>query len=178
MCLTIGNTQSVAKAVVEGVAEIGFVEDHVDENALTSKVVSEDRFAVVVSPEHPWAEGRPIAPGTLHAGKWIMREQGSGTRSAFEVMLSAVGVNGAGLDVALTLPSNEGVRAAVSAGQYVTVVSTLVVASDLKAGSLCSVNITLPPRCFYLVRHASRHRSRASLALEALIEPATTSAKG
>ena len=169
LCLTVGNTQSVARAVVDGTAEIGFVEDRVDETALSSTVVSQDQFAVVVAPGHPWADGQPLAPPALLGGRWIMREQGSGTRSAFEVMLAALGVDGAGLDVALTLPSNEAMRAAVAAGPYVMVVSTLVVAADLKAGLLRAVNIDLPTRSFYLVRHVSRYRSRTSSALEALI---------
>lgn len=178
LSLTVGNTQTVAKAVVDGAAEIGFVEHRVDENFLASKVVSEDRFAVVVSPEHPWADGRAVAPKALLSGKWIMREQGSGTRSAFEVMLATVGVASANLDVAFTLPSNEAVRAAVTAGRYVTVVSTLVVAADLEAGLLCAVNIVLPSRHFYLVRHTSRYRSRASVALEALIGHDSTPVRG
>lgn len=171
--LTVGNTQSVASAVVDGVAEIGFVEDRVDAPDLLSTVVSQDQFVVVVAPHHPWADGRALAPATLREGKWIMREQGSGTRSAFEVMLAALGVDGATLDVALILPSNEAMCAAVSAGPYVTVVSILVVAADLQAGLLRAVNITLPPRSFYLVQHASRYKSRASLALGELVQQRT-----
>ncbi len=169
LCLTVGNTQSVARAVVEGAAEIGFVEDQVDEATLSSTVVSKDRFAVVVAPDHPWADGRPLTAAALLGGRWIMREQGSGTRSAFEVMLGELGIDGASLDVALTLPSNEAMRAAVAAGPYVTVISTLVVAADLKAGLLRAVNLRLPPRSFYRIRHGSRYRSRASLALEELV---------
>lgn len=169
ICLTLGNTQSVARAVMEGRTEIAFVEDRVDEAVLSSRPVSEDHFAVVVAPGHPWADGAPVSPTMLLSGEWVMREQGSGTRSAFEVMLAGVGIDSADLDVALTLPSNESVVAAVRAGPYVTVVSSLVIASELQAGLLRTVNIALPPRWFYLLRHASRYKSRASLALEQLI---------
>lgn len=170
LCLDVGNTRSVARAVVDGTAEIGFVEDHVDEATLSSTVVSQDRFAVVVAPDHPWADCRPLTPAALLGGRWIMREQGSGTRSAFEVMLGELGIDGARLEVALTLPSNEAMRAAVAAGPFVTVLSTLVVAADLKTGLLREVNMRLPPRSFYLIRHGSRYKSRASAALERLIE--------
>ena len=169
ICLNVGNTQTVARAVMDGSAEIGFAEDRVDEALLSSRSVSEDRFAVVVAPGQPWADGEPVAPAALLSGEWVMREQGSGTRSAFEMMLAAVGIDSADLNVALTLPSNESVRAAVRAGPYVTVVSSLVVASELQAAQLCEVNIALPPRSFYMLRHASRYKSRASLALEQLI---------
>lgn len=168
--LTISNTQSVARAVMDGTTEIGFVEDRVDEAELLSRPISEDRFAVVVAPGHPWADGAAVAPSSLLSGKWVMREHGSGTRSAFEVMLAAVGIDSADLNVALTLPSNESVRAAVRAGPYATVLSSLVVAADIQATLLCKVNIALPPRWFYLLRHASRYKSKASQGLERLIE--------
>jgi DNA-binding transcriptional LysR family regulator len=174
LCLTLGNTQTVAMAVVEGEAEIGFVEDRIDDPVLSSTVLCEDRFVVVMAPNHPWADGRPLAPAALLNGKWIMREQGSGTRSAFAEMLMALGVDSARLDIALTLPSNEAVCAAVMAGPYVTVVSTLVVAAELKAGLLCAANIALPPRQFHLVRQRTRYRSRVSIALEELVmQPAS-----
>jgi len=167
--LAISNTQSVARAVIEGTTEIGFVEDGVNEAMLSRTPVGEDHFALVVAPGHPWADGAPVAPSALLSGEWVMREQGSGTRSAFEVMLAAVGIDSTELNVTLTLPSNESVRAAVKAGPYATVMSSLVVAADIQAALLCEVNIALPPRSFYLLRHASRYKSRASLAFEQLI---------
>jgi DNA-binding transcriptional LysR family regulator len=169
LSLAVGNTQSVAQAVVEGAADLGFVEGIIDEPALSVEMVAEDGMVVVVASGHPWASGKRQAPVDLLAGEWIMREPGSGTRSAFESMLKAIGVNPGELSVALTLPSNEAVRAAVMAGRFATMVSELVVAPYLKAGLLCSVNIDLPPRSFYLLRHNARYQSKASLALERLI---------
>jgi DNA-binding transcriptional LysR family regulator len=167
--LTLGNTQTVAMAVGAGTAEVGFVEGRVDDSALSSIELCQDQFAVVVGPEHPWADGLPLLPASLLTGKWIMREQGSGTRSAFEEMLAVLGVDSASLNIAMTLPSNEAVCSAVLSGAYVTVLSTLVVAAELKAGLLSTANIALPSRAFYVVRHASRYKSRASIALEQLI---------
>ena len=129
-------------------------------------------MVVVVASSHPWASGKRQAPADLLAGEWIMREPGSGTRSAFESMLAAIGVNPGELSVALTLPSNEAVRAAVMAGRFATAVSELVAAPYLKAGLLNMANIDLSPRSFYLLRHNARYHSKASLALEGLIRQA------
>src|SRR5439155_5659204 len=98
------------------------------------------------------------------------RERGSGTRSAFEAILEVIGVDVGGLQIALTLPSNEAVRSAVMSGPFATVVSELVVASHLQAGLLCKVNIDLPPRSFYLLRDKARYKTKASLALQELIQ--------
>ncbi len=168
--LTVGNTQQVAHAVVEGAADLGFIEGHIDQAALSIETVDEDRIVAVVAPGHPWANGERLKPSELLAGQWIMREQGSGTRSAFEAILEEIGVDLGGLQIALTLPSNEAMRSAVMAGPFATVVSELVVASHLQAGLLCKVNIDLPPRSFYLLRHKERYKTKASLALQEVIQ--------
>lgn len=167
--LAIGNTQSVARAVMNGSSEIGFVEGEIDETGLEAAVVGEDRFIAVVAPDHPWADGKPLPPAALLGGKWVMREHGSGTRSAFEGMLADIGVDCTALDIALTLPSNESVRSAVMAGPFVTAVSALAVSAHLQAGLLREVNIALPARPFFLLRHPARYQSKAALALERLI---------
>lgn len=167
--LEVGNTQSVARAVIAGAAEVGFVEDRVNMPELAGRAIAQDHFVLVVSPAHPWADGRPVTSRDLLDATWIMREPGSGTRSAFQEILGDMGIHGADLHVAFTLPSNESVRSAVVAGPFVSVVSTLVVAADLAAGLLCKVNVSLPARAFWLLHHAERYRSKVSLALETML---------
>jgi DNA-binding transcriptional LysR family regulator len=101
--------------------------------------------------------------------RWIMREAGSGTRSAFEAALAALGVPPEALVVALALPSNEAVRSAVMAGAFAGALSELVVAPHLQAGLLAQANLALPVRSFTMLRHAERHQSRAASAFAALV---------
>ena len=167
--LNVGNTHNVTEAVVAGTADLGFIEGHINEEMLTITTVDEDHIIVVVPPDHPWAAGTPVTPGDLLRAQWIMREQGSGTRSAFEAMLEFAGVESKKLTIALTLPSNEAVRSAVISGPYATVMSVLVVSSQLQTGLLVKANIRLAPRAFYSLRHIARYKSKSSLALEEII---------
>ncbi|MYM76123.1 LysR family transcriptional regulator [Duganella sp. FT134W] len=169
LSLTIGNTSSVAQAVRDGAADLGLVEDGVDAPELTATVVAHDQLVAVVAPSHPWADGRAVDAAALLAADWILREPGSGTRSAFETQLAALGIAPRQLKVALALPSNEAVRSAAMAGAYATVVSELVVAPHLQAGLLCKVNLALPPRPFSLLLHRQRPPSRAVQALARLL---------
>jgi DNA-binding transcriptional LysR family regulator len=73
------------------------------------------------------------------------------------------------LRVALELPSNEAVRAAVEAGVGAAVMSASVAAPSIEAGFLRQVDFALPERCYYALRHAERYRSRASEALMDII---------
>jgi DNA-binding transcriptional LysR family regulator len=168
--LVQGNTQTVTAAVLAGSAELGFIEGAIDEPALATKVVAEDRLILVAGPGHPWGRKTHVTPGDLAAASWAMREQGSGTRSELEAALQARDIPAATLDIALELPSNEAVCTAVEAGHLVAVMSELVAAARLAAGRLTRLSFSLPPRAFSLVRHKERYRTRAALALEALIE--------
>ncbi|MCS0585545.1 LysR family transcriptional regulator [Massilia pinisoli] len=167
--LDVGNTQSVADAVRDGAADLGLVEGAVDDAALAVDSIGQDRMAIVVAPAHPWARKRKLTAGDLQAAHWIMREPGSGTRSVLEEMLVAQGVDLAALHIALTLPSNEAVRAAVMSGSDVAALSELVAAPYIAAGLLAKVCVTLPPRDFFLLRHRQRYRSRAARAFEELV---------
>jgi DNA-binding transcriptional LysR family regulator len=164
--LTVGNTQSVAAAVLAGSADLGFVEGQVTDPALTIKQIGQDRLVAVAAPGHPLAHGRKVKVRDLMACRWIMREPGSGTRSAFTNVLQAQAADPGALNIALTLPSNEALVAAVGVSDLATVVSELVAGPLITAGKLVRIQIDLPPRAFYLLHHDQRYRSKASLALE------------
>ena len=167
--LGVGNTAHVASRVHDGEAELGFVEGAFDDPLLSSTVVARDRMVLVVGAEHPWAGRDRIAPGELILSDWVLREPGSGTRSEFEAAVEGFGLRARDLNVALELPANEAVRAAVEAGMGATVISASVAAPSLESGLLCQVGLALPDRVFRVVRHRERHRSRAAETLLALI---------
>lgn len=160
-----GNTTSVAQAVLDGVAELGFVEGEVEEPALSQTILARDQLVIVVGLGHPWAGQGRIDVARLTETPWIMREAGSGTRAAFEVLLRGWGIAPGDLTVALELPSNEAVLAAVEADGGATVVSERAAGPHLAAGLLVRAGIDLPPRSFKALRHRERYESRASRAL-------------
>jgi DNA-binding transcriptional LysR family regulator len=162
LSLVIGNTEQVARQVREGTADLGFVEGDVDDAVLAAQPVADDEMVLVGPPSHPLCNGRPLSAEALKRARWVLREPGSGTRAMFEAALGRLGVRVADLDVAFVLPSNEAVRTAVEAGTGVTVVSRLVVAGGLKAGTLALANIALPGRHFFSLRHREHHMTQAA----------------
>ena len=167
--LTVGNTAQVAAAVHTGIAELGFVEGIVDDPLMTSAPVARDQLVIVVGPDHPWAAARGVAISQLAHGEWVLREPGSGTRAIFEAALDGLGLPSGQLNVALELPTNEAVRAAVEAGMGATAISASVAAPSIEAGLLHHVRFDLPERAFVVLRHTERYRSRAADALLAVI---------
>jgi DNA-binding transcriptional LysR family regulator len=167
--LTIGNTAEVTDAVESGAAELGFVEGAVKSESLESLVVARDQLVLVVGPDHPWGEAKSLKPAGLLKGEWVLREVGSGTRSAFEQALRRLGVRPEKLRIAMELPSNEAVRAAVEAGLGATATSASVAASSLEAGLLRQVRFKLPDREFHVLSQKNRPRSRIATALFSIL---------
>lgn len=168
--LSIGNTAQVAAAVHEGTAELGFIEGAINDAALVAEEVARDQLVILVSPGHPWLEADGLTLDQMAAGPWVLREQGSGTRSAFEAAMSSFGVFSGSLNVLLELPSNEAVRGAVEAGLGATALSASVAAPSLEAGLLQTIDLKLPDRPFYVLRRTERYLSRAAEALMAIID--------
>lgn len=159
--VAIRNTHDTAKAVSEGRAEIGLVEGRVIDPALTQTDIGHDQLMILVGPDHPWARLKVLLPRQLSHANWVMREEGSGTRSTFEEAVAAAGVDPASLPIRLVLPSSEAALAAIETGHLATVMSRTIAAAALEAGRVCEASYALPERPLRLLRHASRYQSRA-----------------
>ena len=160
--LVMGNTETVAALVREGEANLGFVEGEVAEPSLSATTVAEDEMMLVAPAGHAWSRHRAGERLLdLRQADWVLREPGSGTRSILAEVLRREGIAWPQIRVNLVLPSNEAVRAAVEAGGGVTVISRLVVAQALAAGTLAAVDYPLPRRRFLMLRHKDRYATAA-----------------
>ncbi len=163
--LAAANTETVARAVLEGSADLGFVEGAVKIPALASVEVGADRLVLVVGAAHPLARRKRVGLAELAGAAWVVREAGSGTRSEVEAALTAMKLPVHAREIALELPSNEAVRAAVEAGAGVAGLSDLVAAPGLEAGTLRRLDVDMPARPFFALRHRERRLSKAAEAL-------------
>jgi DNA-binding transcriptional LysR family regulator len=164
LSLTVGNTAQVAQAVIEGEAELGFVEGGVDQPLLAHARVGSDRLVIVAAPSHPLALAAQVSLEDLAGAVWVGREPGSGTRSEFEHALADKGFAPDRLNRALELPSNEAVLAAVAAGGALAAVSELAARPMIETVRLRRLAFDLPERTFELLTHKQRRRSRAATA--------------
>jgi DNA-binding transcriptional LysR family regulator len=141
VALTAGNSAEVAAAVLDGRADLGFVEGPDQPPGLASHQVSADRLTVVVAPGHRWDRRRSgITAAELAATPLVAREPGSGTRRYFEQALSARGDRDRVPPVA-ELSSTTAIKSAVAAGIGPAVLSSLAVAPELAAGTLRAVKV-------------------------------------
>lgn len=177
--LEVGNSAQVADAIETGAADLGLVEGVIEREQLLSSRVASDQMVLVAGQDHDWGHKTRLMMNDLGETEWVLRESGSGTRSAFEQALRQVGFAPEQLRVAMELPSNEAVRAAVEAGLGATALSASVAASSIENGLLIHVPFKLPQREFHVLRHSQLPLSHVAHAFSKILgrSPCSSSSK-
>lgn len=172
LAVSVGNSAQVVEAVVTGEVELGFIEGSEEDfqiKLLSRDLIVQDPIVMVIGNAHPLSIATELTIGDLAALDWIVREDGSGTRSVFFKTLQMLGVPFGDLRIGIELPSNEAVLAAVIAGAGAAVLSRSVCAGALQTGSLIGLPVLLEPRPFYAVQQGDRYRTRAVAAFLAIL---------
>jgi DNA-binding transcriptional LysR family regulator len=156
-----GNSTEVEKRVLRGEVDLGFIEQDAHDKTLHIERVAIDRLVGVIGPRHAWFKRDDVSWAELTKTPWIMREIGSGTGALFEAALIEHGVPLDGIEIALTLRTGEAVLGVVASSDCAAVVSELVAATALKAGTLHRIDAITIERDF------------AALSLPARLQPQT-----
>jgi DNA-binding transcriptional LysR family regulator len=130
-----------------------------------------DPVLLIAPVDHPWADAGTVDVDDLKREKFILREQGSGTRAAVDQGLMEVGLSVAELDSILTLGNSEAIALAVQEGVGVGFVSQCVVARLVNEGvKVVSIEGVRMRQDVYIGRHS---RQPATVAQAAFWEFAT-----
>ncbi len=145
--LNAANTTHVLRAVVDGTADLGFVEGVGAPRGVRAVAVGRDELVLVAPPGSPLARRRtPLRADEVAALPLTNREPGSGTRDVVEAALAAHDLEPAPMMVELTTAT--AVREAVAAGSAPAFLSPRVVSRDVEAGRL----VVVPTRGLALTR--------------------------
>ena len=120
-------------------------------------------LAVIAAPEHPLARKRRVTLADLGSESFLIRERGSGTRSAMERMFAEYRFQPVEM---IEMSSNETIKQAVMAGMGVSFLSLHTVGLELATHKLAVLRVTGTPvmRDWFVIH---RERKRLSPAAEA-----------
>jgi len=154
--LDIANTEEIARRVANFEIDVGLIEGELAHPHLVVTSFRDDELVVFSSPAHPLAKKRALADADLKSASWIVREQGSGTRQAFDRAMTGILPE---LHITLELPHTEVIKRAVEAGLGLGCVSRLALTDAFRAGTLkpCPVPHRSFRRKFYYVLHRQKH---------------------
>ena len=131
--LNVENTASIAAKVRNFELDIGLIEGELQEADLDVSYWREDELALFCAPTHPLASHRELQDDDLLSADWIIREQGSGTRQAFDRAMTGILSN---LKLRLELQHTEGIKRAVEARLGIGCLSKITLEEAFKRGSL------------------------------------------
>ncbi len=111
---------------------------------------------VIAAPDHPLVSHKSIEKSELTNENFIVREEGSGTRSVFEYFFSDVVVRQP--KISIEIGSNETIKQAVIAGLGIALISAHTIEAELESGRLAVLDVKGLPimRQWFIVRRADR----------------------
>ncbi|RRQ25045.1 LysR family transcriptional regulator [Rhodococcus sp. Eu-32] len=127
------NSTEVAQHVLDGRADLGFVEGPDVPSGLGVRVVAADELVVVTGAGHPWARRGSVTVDELAATPLVQREPGSGTRTTYENTVHP------SAQPLLELNSVTAIKSAVATAHAPGVLSSLAVDTDIRDGRLIRV---------------------------------------
>jgi DNA-binding transcriptional LysR family regulator len=155
--LSIANTREIERQVANFEVDVGLVEGEISHPDLEVRPWLDDTLTVFCAPDHPLGKQTALRDEDLLAAAWIVREQGSGTRQAFDRAMVGLLPD---LRIGLVLEHTEAIVAAVKAGLGIGCVSRLAVAESLAHGTVaeCRVPSRNFARKFFFVFHRDKVR--------------------
>ncbi|MGB5965891.1 MAG: LysR family transcriptional regulator [Sulfurimonadaceae bacterium] len=156
--LKSANTSDVIKQVKSGECDLGFVEGDFLDGAIESNVLMQDEL-VVVSRDAALQNKGPLFIDQLLHKKWILREEGSGTRSVF---LNAITPLDREINIFMEFENTEAIKNfLLSDDAYISALPRICVANELREGKLFEVTVKnmVFERDFVLVKRKDRTES-------------------
>jgi len=149
LSLDVGNRERVFERVRSHRSDVAVGGRPPSEGVLGERFL-ENPIAIITAPDDPLAGKRALPIEELDGRPWLLREEGSGTRTMTEEFLAAYELR----PPLLTLGSNGAIKEAARAGLGVALQSRLTARLELEVGLLATidVNARLPQRHWYLLR--------------------------
>jgi len=130
-----GNTKDITQMVHEGMIDVAFVEGIITRSDIIKEKIGVDELIVVTS-DAKLAQEQYI--DTLAEKRWVLREEGSGTR---EVFLNYIKDKVDHLNIFFELGHTESIKSILMNRECLTCIPKISVESELKEGKLHQVDV-------------------------------------
>jgi len=152
-----GNTQEIASMIQEGSIDIGFVEGFVSGSDIIKEKIGVDELLIVTENKNI-ANSNPVFIDELAQMRWVLREEGSGTR---EVFLDYIKEKVDDLNIFLELGHTESIKSILKNRDCLTCISKIAVDKELYEGMLFEVPVKNfeCKRDFLMIHHKDKYHS-------------------
>jgi len=159
--LEVTNREQLLKGLVENRTDLVIMGQPPKEMELVAERFMDNPLVIIAPPDHPLAQAQRIPLKRLLEETFLVREEGSGTRSAVERFFTA---NQLALSTPMEMSSNEAIKQGVEAGLGLGIVSLHTLSMELALKRLVILDVVKFPimRYWHIV-----HRSGKRLSLVA-----------
>ncbi len=156
--MKIGNTDEIVKMVEDGNVDLGYIEGEIQNFNIVSSPVGVDEL-IVVTGDKSLAKKKEYYIDNLLEYKWILREEGSGTRSVF---LNKIKNYVTGLNLFLDLRHTEAIKSVLKkTSGTISCISKIAVNRNIECGELYQLKIKGFDfsREFFQIHHKDKYKS-------------------
>jgi DNA-binding transcriptional LysR family regulator len=161
--LTVNNRSIIVRHLAENSIDLAIMGTPPTEFDTVAKIFADHPLVFIAAPNHPLAGKRRIDPQRLAEETLLIREPGSGTRTALERYLEEHHVVGG---TTMELGSNETIKQAVMAGLGISFLSEHTMGLERSVGRLVRLNVVGTPlkRQWRLVYRTDKRLMPAAIA--------------
>lgn len=155
LSLAIGNRHETIKQLRDYTIDIALMGQPPTDFPVISQVVGKHPQVIIAPLEHPLVGRRAIDKAELAHENFIVREDGSGTRTVFDFFFGEVVVRQP--HIKFEIGSNETIKQAVMAGLGLSLISAHTIDAEVAGGRLAVLDVKGLPivRQWFLVRRAN-----------------------
>jgi DNA-binding transcriptional LysR family regulator len=150
-----GNTQQIVELLKSGKIDVGFIEGIVQDPEIIKEIIGVDELVVVTADK---SLDREMFIDSIQSRKWVLREEGSGTRDVF---LDYVKDKVNSINIFLELGHTESIKSLLLNHNCITCISKIAVKSEIKNGKLLRVPLKSfeCKRDFLMIYHKDKYHS-------------------
>jgi DNA-binding transcriptional LysR family regulator len=163
--LAVDNTDAIVKGVLDHALDLGCVEGAVAHADIEALPWREDELVICTRPDHALARRKRLRADDFAGARWILREDGSGTRAMTEHILASLPPG----RTVLELGQSEAIKQAVIAGLGIACLPAVAVADAIKAQRLTALHtpfLDLRRRLSWVLRRSKYHGALVSAFLD------------
>lgn len=167
--LTVGNRTGTIEALRNYEIDFAVMGRPPRDFAIEAETFGVHPLVLIAAPDHPLAGRAALTRDDIASESFLVREDGSGTRSVFEEFMAGVMIRRARLGI--DAGSNETLKQAVMAGLGIALLSGHTVSAELRSGRLVLLDVQGLPirRDWYVVRRSDKVLGPASEAFWAYL---------
>lgn len=168
LSLKVTNRKNLLQLLEQNETDIVLMGTPPDNCDLKYEFLLDNPLVIIAPPYHPLQNQKNIALETLKDHTFLMREQGSGTRTSVEKFLAEKGVS---LSASMEMNNNSAIKLGVEAGLGLGIVSSHTIDAEIEAGRLVVLNVESFPlmRKWYMVRREGKRLSVMGCAFEEFV---------